>query len=51
MSSIDVIIVGAGPFGLIAAHTWLELKPDDNVVLIEAGPDLGYENSSRYGVR
>ncbi|KAH7333366.1 hypothetical protein BKA65DRAFT_43331 [Rhexocercosporidium sp. MPI-PUGE-AT-0058] len=37
----DLVIVGAGPFGLIAAHTWLKLHPNDNVVVLEAGPDLG----------
>jgi hypothetical protein len=29
------------PFGLIAAHTWLSLCPDSNVLLLESGPDLG----------
>ncbi|KAL2065744.1 hypothetical protein VTL71DRAFT_3414 [Oculimacula yallundae] len=41
MATKDLIIVGAGPFGLIAAHTWLQLNPNDDVVLLEAGPDLG----------
>ncbi|KAH9205829.1 hypothetical protein DL95DRAFT_528643 [Leptodontidium sp. 2 PMI_412] len=41
MATINLIIVGAGPFGLIAAHTWLKLNPKDNVVVLEAGPDLG----------
>jgi len=34
-----------GPFGLISAHTWLELNPNDNVILLEAAPDLGYTSS------
>ncbi|KAH8667399.1 hypothetical protein BGZ60DRAFT_528702 [Tricladium varicosporioides] len=41
MATYDTVIIGAGPFGLIAAHTWLELNPDANVVILEAGPDLG----------
>ncbi|PVH74041.1 FAD/NAD(P)-binding domain-containing protein [Cadophora sp. DSE1049] len=41
MATKDLVIVGAGPFGLIAAYTWLELNPDDDVAILEAGPDLG----------
>ncbi|KAK0111257.1 monooxygenase [Cadophora gregata] len=41
MATKDLIVVGAGPFGLIAAYTWLELNPDDVVTVLEAGPDLG----------
>ncbi|KAH9212911.1 hypothetical protein DL95DRAFT_524823 [Leptodontidium sp. 2 PMI_412] len=41
MALVDLIVVGAGPFGLVAAHTWLELNPDDNVIILESAPDLG----------
>lgn len=41
MTPVNLIVVGAGPFGLIAAHTWLELNPNDNVILLESAPDLG----------
>jgi cation diffusion facilitator CzcD-associated flavoprotein CzcO len=41
MADFDLIVVGAGPFGLIAAHTCLELHPSDSVMIFESGPDLG----------
>lgn len=42
MADYDLIVIGAGPFGLIAAHTWLELHPSVSVMILESGPDLGY---------
>jgi uncharacterized FAD-dependent dehydrogenase len=36
----DVIIVGAGPAGLVAAHRIVELRPRTAVLIIEKGPPL-----------
>ena len=41
MAEYDLIIVGAGPSGLIAGHTWLTLHPQSNVVILEAGATAG----------
>ncbi|KAH8658614.1 hypothetical protein BGZ60DRAFT_492997 [Tricladium varicosporioides] len=41
MAPVNLIVIGAGPFGLIAAHTWLELNPNDSVILLESASDLG----------
>ncbi|RPA96519.1 FAD/NAD(P)-binding domain-containing protein [Choiromyces venosus 120613-1] len=37
----DVIIVGAGPFGIIAAKTYLELNPKATLALLESDTSLG----------
>ncbi|ELQ45149.1 hypothetical protein MCOR02_006872 [Pyricularia oryzae] len=37
----DVIVIGAGPSGLCAAKTFLQLQPDASVVILEAFPSLG----------
>ncbi|KAG0132009.1 hypothetical protein HOY82DRAFT_558639 [Tuber indicum] len=37
----DVIIVGAGPFGIIAAKTYLELNPTATLALLETDTSLG----------
>ncbi|CUS11694.1 unnamed protein product [Tuber aestivum] len=37
----DVIIVGAGPFGIIAAKTYLELNPIASLALLETDTSLG----------
>ena len=37
----DLVIVGAGPHGLIAAHTWLEICPDSRVAILESEEEVG----------
>ncbi|TLD23909.1 hypothetical protein PspLS_06307 [Pyricularia sp. CBS 133598] len=37
----DVIVIGAGPSGLCAAKTFLQLQPDATVIILEAGASLG----------
>ncbi|KIX09420.1 uncharacterized protein Z518_00500 [Rhinocladiella mackenziei CBS 650.93] len=39
--SFDVVVVGAGWYGLIAARTYLELAPDTNLLLIDDGKTIG----------
>ena len=41
MSDYDLVVVGAGPSGLIASHTWLTLHPQSKVILFEAGSTVG----------
>ncbi|KAL7273304.1 hypothetical protein RUND412_003847 [Rhizina undulata] len=40
-TSFDVIIVGAGPFGIIAAKTYLELNPTAELTIIETDTAVG----------
>ncbi len=40
-STYDLVIVGAGPHGLIAAHTWLEICPDSRVAILESEEEVG----------
>ncbi|KAK8102441.1 hypothetical protein PG984_015587 [Apiospora sp. TS-2023a] len=37
----DVVIVGAGWYGLIAAHTYLQLAPETNLVIVDDGESIG----------
>ncbi|KAI6347840.1 hypothetical protein MCOR25_010878 [Pyricularia grisea] len=37
----DVIVIGAGPAGLCAAKTFLQLQPNATVLILEALPSLG----------
>ncbi|KAH8698988.1 putative monooxygenase [Talaromyces proteolyticus] len=39
--SFDVIIVGAGWYGLIAAATYLQLAPDVNLVIVDNSASIG----------
>ena len=39
--SFDLIIIGAGLYGIQVARTYLELHPTHNVVLLEASSTLG----------
>jgi threonine dehydrogenase-like Zn-dependent dehydrogenase len=37
----DLVVIGAGPHGLIAAHTWLELYPESRVAILESEEEVG----------
>ncbi|KAE9362775.1 FAD/NAD(P)-binding domain-containing protein [Stipitochalara longipes BDJ] len=37
----DLVVIGAGPHGLIAAHTWLELYPESRVAILEGEEEVG----------
>ena len=37
----DLVVVGAGPHGLIGAHTWLEICPDSPVTILESEEEVG----------
>ncbi|PMD38717.1 FAD/NAD(P)-binding domain-containing protein [Hyaloscypha variabilis F] len=37
----ELVVIGAGPHGLIAAHTWLELYPESRVAILEAEEEVG----------
>ncbi|KAH8704704.1 putative monooxygenase [Talaromyces proteolyticus] len=39
--SYDVIIIGAGWYGLIAATTYLRLAPDTNMLIVDNGKSIG----------
>ncbi|KAM5464416.1 hypothetical protein MauCBS54593_006929 [Microsporum audouinii] len=41
MEEVDLVVVGAGPYGLCAAKTYLEVNPSANVVLLEAESSIG----------
>jgi dimethylaniline monooxygenase (N-oxide forming) len=38
---------GLGPFGLIAAYTWLEINRFDKVLILESSSELGYVGNSQ----
>ncbi|TVY89728.1 FAD-dependent monooxygenase [Lachnellula willkommii] len=38
---IDIVVVGAGLFGLTVVKTYLEVHPDASITLLEAGSSLG----------
>ena len=37
----DLVVIGAGPHGLIAAHTWLEIYPESRVAILESEQEVG----------
>ncbi|KAF4958442.1 hypothetical protein FGADI_2364 [Fusarium gaditjirri] len=41
MEMFDVIVVGAGWYGLMAARTFLELAPETNLLILDDGKTLG----------
>ncbi len=41
MTPRRVVVVGAGITGLTAAHAWHRARPDDEIVLLEAGTRVG----------
>ncbi|KAK2612304.1 FAD-dependent monooxygenase dep4 [Conoideocrella luteorostrata] len=41
METFDVIVVGAGWYGLIAARTFLELAPETNLLIVDDGKTVG----------
>ncbi|RVX71129.1 hypothetical protein B0A52_03495 [Exophiala mesophila] len=41
MPEIDLVVVGAGQTGLVAAYTWLTLNPDSHVILLESDSCVG----------
>jgi len=38
--SYELVVIGAGPHGLIAAHTWLELYPESRVAILESEEEV-----------
>ncbi|KAK0721673.1 hypothetical protein B0T26DRAFT_644428 [Lasiosphaeria miniovina] len=41
MESLDLVVVGAGMFGLAAAKNYRQLNPDKTLAILEAGSSLG----------
>ncbi|RPD61401.1 FAD/NAD(P)-binding domain-containing protein [Lentinus tigrinus ALCF2SS1-6] len=41
METFDCVVVGAGWFGLAAAKTYIQLHPDENVLVLESEETLG----------
>lgn len=41
MQKADLVVVGAGQAGLIAAYTWLSLNPSSDVVVLESDTCVG----------
>ncbi|KKY17537.1 putative cofactor fmo1 fad enzyme [Diplodia seriata] len=40
-TSYDVAIIGAGWYGLVAARTWLRLRPDANLIILDSDSTVG----------
>lgn len=38
---LDLVVIGAGIYGIQAARTYLELHPTDHVIVFEASEDVG----------
>ncbi|GKU06433.1 monooxygenase family protein [Fusarium langsethiae] len=41
LETFDVIVIGAGWYGLMAARTFLELAPDTNLLILDDGKTVG----------
>ncbi|KAF3491314.1 uncharacterized protein GIQ15_00831 [Arthroderma uncinatum] len=41
MEEVDLVVVGAGSYGLCAAKTYLEINPSANVVILDAESSIG----------
>ncbi|KAJ5762642.1 cofactor FMO1 FAD enzyme [Penicillium manginii] len=41
MEQVDVLVVGAGWYGLVAAQTYLKLAPETNLVVLDDGETIG----------
>ncbi|KAF3047245.1 hypothetical protein E8E11_008775 [Didymella keratinophila] len=41
MEEVDLVIVGAGWYGLAAAKAYIELHPDESIVVLEGGSSIG----------
>lgn len=41
VETVDVAIIGAGWYGLVSARTFLRLRPDANVLIIDSDNTVG----------
>ncbi|XPS91233.1 hypothetical protein M3J09_000654 [Ascochyta lentis] len=41
MEEVDLVVVGTGWYGLAAAKAYIELHPNEEVVVLEGGPSIG----------
>ncbi|KAE8362922.1 cofactor FMO1 FAD enzyme [Aspergillus caelatus] len=41
MEQVDVLVVGAGWYGLVAAQTYLKLAPETNLLVVDDGETIG----------
>ncbi|KAH6896364.1 dimethylaniline monooxygenase (N-oxide forming) [Coprinopsis sp. MPI-PUGE-AT-0042] len=41
MEEVDLVVVGAGWYGLAAAKAYIELHPDEEIIVLEGGPSIG----------
>lgn len=41
MPEVDLVVVGAGQAGLVAAYTWLTLNPSSDVIILESDTCVG----------
>jgi cation diffusion facilitator CzcD-associated flavoprotein CzcO len=41
MESLDLVVIGAGWSGLVAAKTYLEVKPSSKVIVLDSESSVG----------